>query len=146
MRVCSACKQEKNLEDFHLKNKLTGKRQYMCKLCRADYIRSHYEANKAKYKAQTRVSNEAKKKFHQDLIIEYLREHPCVDCGNSDIEVLQFDHRDQDTKISEISRLRTGSTKRLLREMDKCDIRCANCHMKRTRRQLGWWTTDTLSV
>lgn len=72
--------------------------------------------------------------------IAYLRENPCIDCGEDDIVVLDFDHRDPSTKSFSIShRLRgTTSWKRIFEEIQKCDIRCANCHRKKTARQENW--------
>ncbi len=64
------------------------------------------------------------------FIIEYLKEHPCIDCGESDIRVLEFDHRDMDSKKSSIVQLVAGkySIKTIASEIAKCDVRCANCH------------------
>jgi len=49
---------------------------------------------------------------------------------------MDFDHRDGATKIAEISNLaHSGSTKKLLVEIEKCDLVCSNCHRIRTRRR-----------
>jgi L-lysine 2,3-aminomutase len=67
---------------------------------------------------------------------QYLLEHPCVDCGNDDPVVLEFDHlRD---KTYDISRLMSGwpwST--ILAEIEKCEVVCANCHRRRTYARAG---------
>ena len=54
---------------------------------------------------------------------------------------LEFDHRDRATKSAEISRLVAGgfSWEVLLREIEKCDVRCANCHRRRTADQFSTW-------
>jgi hypothetical protein len=65
---------------------------------------------------------------------DYLLGHPCVDCGESDTEVLDFDHlRD---KTSDVSTLIQSSVswKTLAEEIAKCEVRCANCHRRRTAR------------
>ena len=80
--------------------------------------------------------------INRDIIVKYLQDHPCVDCGIADIEVLEFDHIDPDCKVTEVSNLLTGSTERMLDEISKCDVRFANCHKKKTRRQMGWWHTS----
>lgn len=58
----------------------------------------------------------------------------CLDCGyNKYKEPLQFHHRDPTEKDFEIS-LRIVSLRsfeRLKYELDKCDLLCANCHIKR---------------
>jgi len=71
---------------------------------------------------------------------DYLREHPCVDCGETDLVVLQFDHC-RGTKTMNVStmikrRFRLAAIKD---EIAKCDVRCANCHARRTAHQFGWW-------
>jgi hypothetical protein len=65
----------------------------------------------------------------------YLLEHPCVDCGENDIRVLEFDHRDPAEKQGAISRMvadRCGIDK-ISAEVEKCDVRCANCHRRRSQ-------------
>jgi len=72
-------------------------------------------------------------------IFRYLVEHPCVDCGQSDVLVLEFDHRDPSDKLKHVALL--AMTKRwpnVLKEIDKCDVRCVNCHRRRTAQQFGW--------
>lgn len=63
------------------------------------------------------------------FIIEYLKNHPCVDCGNSDIRILEFDHI-KGIKSGNVTQMaRNGcDTSKLLQEIDKCEIRCCNCH------------------
>lgn len=105
---------------------------------------SHYSENKQYYKDKARARDALVKPINRKFIVDYLKQHPCIDCGETDIEVLQFDHRDQSSKVKEVSRLLQSSQRRILEEIEKCDVRCANCHLKRTRRQLGWWTSDSL--
>jgi len=73
------------------------------------------------------------------MLRDYLAERQCVDCGQSDPEVLDFDHRDGAEKVETIAWLRArGREEELLEEITKCEIRCANCHQRRTARQFGW--------
>lgn len=82
-------------------------------------------------------------------VFDYLLEHPCVDCGEPDPVVLDFDHRVPGEKSFNICvrRLDTGWDK-IKAEIDKCDVRCANCHRRRTARQFDWhkltWYTEYL--
>jgi hypothetical protein len=61
----------------------------------------------------------------------------CVDCGNDDIMVLEFDHVAR--KTAPISRAIRNeySLARLSRELDACELRCANCHRLRTAERRG---------
>jgi hypothetical protein len=69
------------------------------------------------------------KKRNRGIVIEYLNTHPCVDCGITDIRVLQFDHV-RGTKIDSVSVgvKDSWSVIKLQTEIEKCDVRCANCH------------------
>lgn len=59
----------------------------------------------------------------------YKKENSCVDCGISDYRILQFDHRDPSTKVDKVTKLASeGSYDDVVKEIDKCDVRCANCH------------------
>ncbi len=78
-----------------------------------------------------------------------IREHKkaCVNCGEDDYRCLDFDHRDPKAKLFNISHApricasRPGF-ERLRAEIAKCDIRCANCHRKRSYAEghitMGW--------
>ena len=64
----------------------------------------------------------------------YKSAHPCVDCGEADPICLTFDHvnGDKDFTIGEAISVKLTT---LLREMQKCEVVCANCHFKRSHRQ-----------
>jgi hypothetical protein len=64
----------------------------------------------------------------------YKVEHGCSNCGyNEDPRALDFDHTDPETKIDNISRLiRHAPWAKVVAEMDKCTILCANCHRVKT--------------
>ena len=66
---------------------------------------------------------------NRNFVREYLSKHPCTDCGNDNIVVLDFDHI-RGEKVANISQIvSNGSALRsLLREIEKCEVRCANCH------------------
>jgi hypothetical protein len=67
----------------------------------------------------------------QDYIDNYLNTHSCVDCNEDDPIVLEFDHV-RGKKINNIGRaMRSMGMERLIEEIEKCDIRCANCHTRR---------------
>jgi hypothetical protein len=72
-------------------------------------------------------------------VFEYLSVHPCVDCGESDPVVLEFDHRDATTKFRAVAQMIEAryAWSTILEEIEKCDVRCANCHRRKTSRQFG---------
>jgi hypothetical protein len=69
---------------------------------------------------------------NRQLKYEYLVSHPCIDCGESDPVCLDFDHREPSLKKMAVSTIvGKKSANKLLEEIQKCDVRCANCHRKR---------------
>lgn len=78
---------------------------------------------------------------NRQYVYDYLKKNPCVDCGETRIPTLQFDHVEPYVKSFEITKgvhNRRG-LKSLQEEMDKCVIRCANCHAMKTARDYGWY-------
>ena len=100
-----------------------------------------YAANAEVVKARARTRSLGQKDILRGYVQEYLSVHPCVDCGETDLRVLDFDHRDGVTKRQTISYMvkNAFSLESLQQEIAKCDVRCANCHRRRTSRQLSWW-------
>lgn len=91
----------------------------------------------AKDKAQQYAVQAAHRARNRLKLAEYLTTHACVDCGEDDPIVLEFDHV-RGVKKFEISRAVNGSTrswKSISAEIDKCEVRCANCHRRATRRR-----------
>jgi hypothetical protein len=69
-------------------------------------------------------------------MLDRLRDVPCADCGGRFSPCsMDFDLRDPREKISGVPALigRAGDG-RILAEVAKCDIVCANCHRTRTIR------------
>src|SRR5439155_489538 len=75
-----------------------GTRQGRCRACHAAYRRAHYLRNRATYIRQEVARIRKYRDKNRPLLREYLRAHPCVDCGETDIVVLDFDHRDPSKK------------------------------------------------
>jgi hypothetical protein len=105
-----------------------------------EYSRNYYLRNKEAQKAKAKRWNEQNRIINRDRLLLYLIEHPCVDCGESDPEVLDFDHRDGDSKMKNVTdMLMHFAWSKIEIEIAKCDVRCANCHRRKTNRQFGYW-------
>ncbi len=77
----------------------------------------------------------------QARMLDGLKQGACADCGRRYRPfVIDFDHRDPGEKEYTVSRMigRAGDAK-IMAEVAKCDIVCANCHRDRTyrRREAG---------
>ena len=97
--------------------------------------RRHYQRNKAEY-----LERNNKKRGEMRAYVQELKARmPCADCKSRFPHyVMDFDHRDDKTKSDIVSRLINQlSWKRLLAEIEKCDLVCANCHRIRTFARLG---------
>lgn len=64
----------------------------------------------------------------------------CVDCGESDPVVLDFDHRGEKRANVTVLARNEYSLAMIQREIDQCEIRCGNCHRRRTAAELGGFT------
>lgn len=95
------------------------------------------ESKAARKRRVTAAWNAAARAADRAFLIEHLRTHPCVDCGEADIDVLEFDHV-RGGKVANVSTL-LGQPRRLRLEVAKCDVRCANCHRRKTARENDWW-------
>jgi hypothetical protein len=76
---------------------------------------------------------------NREHVARRLQASGCVDCGETDLVVLDFDHLNDKTQT--ISRLVHSecSLERLDEELAKCEIRCACCHRRRTASAGGFW-------
>ena len=99
-----------------------------------EYHRKHYLENKDKYLKRAKAHNKIARKRNFEFIKEYKQTHYCIDCNQNNWIVLEFAHRSRKTKIDNISNLALCpvSLETLKKEIDKCDIRCANCHRIQT--------------
>jgi hypothetical protein len=136
IKKCTSCKIEKSLEQFSKKYK--DRFQSKCKECTKIYLKNHYLKNKEYYIDKAQQHNKRYRKNGRQFVWDYLKEHPCVDCGEKDPIVLEFDHfRDKEYDISSMVH-KSISIKKIKSEIDKCEIRCANCHRRKTAKQLNW--------
>ena len=99
--------------------------------------RKRYSRLTADKKAAIVARNERRRQANLYLVHAYLSVHPCVDCGETDTRVLEFDHVSGE-KRKAISALVQYSRKAVLAEILKCEVVCANCHKRRTWKQLGY--------
>ncbi|MEN3284146.1 MAG: hypothetical protein V7607_5286 [Solirubrobacteraceae bacterium] len=82
----------------------------------------------------------------QAYVFEYLREHACVDCGEGDPVVLEFDHIGE--KSAGIAALVAAGVKLdvVENEISRCEVVCVSCHRRRTARRGHWRRAYTSEV
>lgn len=134
MKKCTICKKEKTSESF---NKHSGRKdglQSHCSECNRERSRAYYQRNTESHKKTIKANREKYKAVLHLYVIEYLQSHPCVDCGFDNILALEFDHiRDKEINISDAICNGWGLD-RLKVEIEKCEVRCANCHNIKTHK------------
>lgn len=139
-KICPNCQSNLNLDEFNWKIKNIKRASY-CKNCSRAYIKNHYDNNRSYYlKKAKRRGKELKRQLHEYLF-NYLSKSECVDCGEKDILVLEFDHREKIEKSYNISHIHRNSMTldTLISEIEKCDVRCANCHRRKTEKEISSW-------
>jgi len=74
-------------------------------------------------------------------ILDYLLEHPCEICGESDPIVLEFDHINPENKTKNVARYLAGHAgwDKIFSEIEKCRVLCCNCHRRHTYAQQKHW-------
>lgn len=147
MRQCSKCKKQKDLSEFSFKIKALNLRHLQCKDCTRLLIKNHYNTNKEYYLAKAKKRNSKIKLEVLDYLTQHLLKNPCVDCGESDLAVLEFDHMGEIPKFMAVSSVvRHGyPLEKIQEEVNKCEVRCANCHRRKTARDFKWLKTKMRS-
>jgi hypothetical protein len=134
MRTCSKCGEEKAEDAF------APSRDYWCRECVAEYNKKHYEENKENYKDRARKHERRYKGRNFRFVWLVLLRSCCVDCGETDERVLEFDHVKGEKKDSVVRLAENGyGISTIKAEMKKCEIVCRNCHKRRTMKRQGGW-------
>jgi hypothetical protein len=126
-RRCKRCEQTLPLEAF---NRYKDGHQWWCRECFKAYFRERGELHRQQAATSKRARNARARKY----VLEHLRS--CA-CGETDVLVLEFDHRAD--KFTEVATLVGAAVKleRIEAEIAKCDVVCANCHRRRTYQPRG---------
>ncbi len=138
-KVCTKCKDEKDEEFFFFKNKVKNIRRTYCNECEKESKNAYYKKNSERISINIVKAKKERVRIAQEFVVEYLKTHPCVDCTESDIIVLDFDHL-SDKKKSVSTMVCDGlALETIKKEIDKCEVRCANCHRRKTSKQFGYY-------
>lgn len=141
MKRCSRCGGEKPLSEFHFRpDRLTPMPH--CKPCQNEYCREHYRANVGAYITKAKRAKQRDRAWYDDMKSK-LR---CEKCGEDDPACLDFHHNGngKDAAVS-VMLYRTGR-KKLIKEIEKCSVLCANCHRKLHRDLRAGSTNGTVHL
>lgn len=132
LRRCCRCRAWLPVSAF---NRLRESYQWWCRECYREYFR-------ARGPLHIRQTDEAKKRRRsraRRLVREHLAAHPCADCGETDTRVLEFDHLGPKRGAIGLLAYSGLSLAALRREIEGCEVVCANCHSRRTAVRNGSW-------
>jgi hypothetical protein len=136
MRLCKRCRGDypiTHYRKYHGSLYRRGGRRYgvVCKTCREKLARG-----RASTLLIDRQRSSARGVAHrnQAYVFDHLVSHPCVDCGEVDVLVLEFDHVRGEKRFN-IGQHKARAMAALQEELKKCEVVCANCHSRRTHRR-----------
>ena len=138
-KVCSGeCGQRLPLDEIHFSIRSYGAATFRAD-CKACYNKKKRRPSDTEARVDSRIRQGLSRERNRGLIAAYVATHHCVDCGESDPVVLDFDHV-RGEKRRNVSKMVAShfSEKSILAEIEKCDVVCANCHRRRTAKRGNW--------
>ena len=134
MKNCARCHEDKEETDFGKDKFRKDGHCIYCKPCRTIIGRL------AEQKPSCKIVRLERKVRARRFILEYYKLNPCS-CGETRAPCLQANHIDPSKKEYNIANMvgKGLSIELIKKELDKCEIMCANCHMMHTAEQFGWY-------
>ncbi len=149
-KLCSKCQQPKSTIDGFYKDprQKCGLRPD-CKDCFKAAAKQKYDSDPM---SRQRKLDSAKayqlgqRRDYQTRILKRLKTDGCKDCGEKDPVVLDFDHmRDKTAGVSRMVR-QHASWEDIEAEIAKCEVRCSNCHRRKTAKERGYYANIDLTA
>lgn len=148
-KTCRVCKSIKLTHEFSKDSyKIDGKSN-RCKQCdkerynsRKEYLQQYHQINRERIAITHKLNIKNIITRVRLLVLAYLKEHTCRDCGESNPVLLDFHHIDPSNKYDCVSKL-IGSARSwnvVKSEIDKCIVLCANCHRLITSKEQSWYS------
>lgn len=137
MKRCPKCETEKLLECFWKSSKHKDGLQTYCKECSTKRRVQYFQENKEQESKLRNLRSKEYKEWYLDL-----KRGPCSDCGKSYHPVaMQWHHRSDEIKLYNLGYMKSRkmARKKILEEIAKCDLVCANCHAIRHFANDGVW-------
>ncbi len=128
MKICTVCGEEKPESEFHWLNKAKNKKASECKKCRRNRDQEEYRKNPEKHKRWRAQQRDRLRTWWKN----YKQTLKCTRCPENHVACLTFHHIDPTKKDANMADLihRGYSRKRVLEEIEKCEVLCFNCHTK----------------
>jgi hypothetical protein len=122
MKRCIKCKKLLPTDNFSKRADNLYKRRNVCKKC------VKIQTTIWRHKNPKKISRLCARYYKElkDLKNKVLALNPCIVCKEKRIGCLDFHHLDPSIKESNVTRCH--SSKKLMKELTKCVVLCANCH------------------
>lgn len=147
-KTCTKCKKEFDLENFYKSKDCKYGRISTCKPCYREHNKlwrqngaqkriNERSAELRKLEKNKKQAQERSQRYisdHREYIYQYLLGKYCIDCGTGDIRILEFDHV-FGKKLFGIAMTHGRKKSSVDEEIEKCVIRCSNCHCIKTLRE-----------
>ena len=146
VKKCYKCKKNIPITGFNNNKAKKDNLQTSCKGCQGKIAKEYYESNRKRCIGVININKRRRAlENYIEIITKYLNV-PCVDCKKVYHPAsMVFDHRVG--SIKNIYRnqgvnylIRDGYSKKSIKEeIDKCDVRCQNCHFLKTSKDYKHW-------
>lgn len=125
MKNCYKCGIDKEESEFSVNENKKDKLNSECQECQKQYFKEYYQNNKEKHKKAV-----SKNVDHRRIkVAKYKMERGCSNCGFCEHPAaLEFHHVDKNNKDFQISQNTHLPWELLLKEIEKCQVLCSNCH------------------
>lgn len=141
MKTCSKCKISKDENEFGKNKTKKDGLNYYCLTCRKVYEHNRHKINGDAQRVRSKAENK-KRRAERRILIDSLKDKPCTDCHQSFPPcAMDFDHITND-KYIDVASMLGHSKEKLLVEVAKCELVCANCHRIRTHNRYAAKTFD----
>jgi len=142
-KACTYCQENKPLDQFYNRKGSKDGKQTRCRSCQSILTKANYRKHNTKIKRVVYENRDRRIKVVQDYVYDYLEKHPCVDCGDTRVLGLDFDHlHSKRFNVSEGIKQRL-SLQTIQDEISKCVVRCRICHASKTHQEQNTWRYKT---
>lgn len=129
-KFCCDCSENKIITEFSYKNKERGYRSNRCKPCHRVFRKQYYLDNKEREVKNAQRNTKRRRKELKDFVKSL--KIKCNRCSEDHIATLQFHHKNPGEKEGAVAMMahKVVAKDILIKEIEKCEILCANCHFK----------------
>lgn len=142
-KKCTKCNIEKEVDEYYKEKRANDGYRSECKKCTSLRSYNRYHSNeiiRQQKLASAKEYHRAQRTEYQKKILSILKTSGCIDCGESNPIVLDFDHV-KGIKLGGISRMALDHKPWhvIEQEIAKCEVRCANCHRIKTAKERNYY-------